>query len=209
MRRWEQCGGKLDSRCGKIWATNFAWPVRQNYHRQKIVVAKAKSEGGDIAVFSDVRAAVQNADAVVTDTWLSMHDDASSSRHNLLAGYRVDEALMSLAKAGRSVHALFTGAPRREEVTAGVIDGPQSVVFDEAENRLHAQKGILAWVLVLMNNHFISSTIVTKQQGLEVDAVVPFVVQAKPGDSLKTSTTSISRTVWCGLMRWLTKSFPS
>lgn len=110
------------------------------------VVAKAKSEGGDVAVFSDVRAAVQGADAVVTDTWLSMHDDASSSRHNLLAGYRVDENLMGLAKSD-AVFMHCLPAHRGEEVTAGVIDGPQSVVFDEAENRLHAQKGILAWCL--------------------------------------------------------------
>lgn len=113
---------------------------------KKDIVAKAKSEGGDVAVFSDVRAAVQNADAVVTDTWLSMHDDASSSRHNLLAGYRVDEALMNLAKPD-AVFMHCLPAHRGEEVTAEVIDGPQSVVFDEAENRLHAQKGILAWCL--------------------------------------------------------------
>ena len=110
------------------------------------IVARARSEGGDVAVFSDVRAAVQGADAVVTDTWLSMHDDASSSRHNLLAGYQVNENLMGLAKSD-AVFMHCLPAHRGEEVTTGVIDGPQSVVFDEAENRLHAQKGILSWCL--------------------------------------------------------------
>lgn len=90
--------------------------------------------------------AVADADLVVTDTWVSMGDDRGEVRHNLLAPFRVDEALMAKAKPD----ALFMHclpAHRGQEVTAGVIDGPQSVVWDEAENRLHAQKGILAWCL--------------------------------------------------------------
>ena len=85
-------------------------------------------------------------DLVVTDTWVSMGCDEGKNRHNLLTPYRVDETLMARAKRD----ALFMHclpAHRGEEVTAGVIDGPQSVVWDEAENRLHAQKGILAWCL--------------------------------------------------------------
>ena len=82
----------------------------------------------------------------MTDTWVSMADDPNTSRHNMLAPYRVTGALMAKAAADAMfMHCL--PAHRGEEVTAEVIDGPQSVVFDEAENRLHAQKGVLAWVL--------------------------------------------------------------
>ena len=106
----------------------------------------AKAEGGDILVTSDAYSAVKGADCVVTDTWNSMGVDEVQSRHNLLAPYRVDERLMKLANPD----ALFMHclpAHRGEEVTAEVIDGPRSVVWDEAENRLHAQKGILAWCM--------------------------------------------------------------
>jgi ornithine carbamoyltransferase len=85
-------------------------------------------------------------EGVVTDTWISMGVEVSVNRHNMLAPYRVDEHLMANAKPDAIfMHCL--PAKRGEEVTAGVIDGPQSVVWDEAENRLHAQKGILAWCL--------------------------------------------------------------
>ncbi len=110
------------------------------------VVAWAKREGADVMVTQDPAKAVQGADCVVTDTWVSMGDTDAGNRHNLLKPYRVDERL--LAKAAPD--ALFMHclpAHRGEEVTAGVIDGPRSVVWDEAENRLHAQKGILAWCL--------------------------------------------------------------
>ncbi len=83
---------------------------------------------------------------MVTDTWVSMSDDPASNRHNLLAPYRVDAALMAQA-APDAIFMHCLPAHRGEEVTAEVIDGPQSVVFDEAENRLHAQKGVLAWAL--------------------------------------------------------------
>lgn len=106
----------------------------------------AKVEGGDVLVTSDIDSAVRGADCIVTDTWHSMGDDESQSRHNLLSPYQVDQHLMDLANP----HALFMHclpAHRGEEVTAEVIDGPRSVVWDEAENRLHAQKGILAWCI--------------------------------------------------------------
>ncbi|NQU57274.1 MAG: ornithine carbamoyltransferase [Rhodospirillales bacterium] len=106
----------------------------------------AKAEGGDITLTTDVQGAVAGADCVVADTWVSMGDVDATSRHNLLASYRVDQRLMDLAKPD----ALFMHclpAHRGEEVTAEVIDGPRSVVWDEAENRLHAQKGILAWCM--------------------------------------------------------------
>jgi len=106
----------------------------------------AESQGGKIVVTSDAEAAVKDSDAVVTDTWVSMGDHDGESRHNLLRAYQVDDRLMALAKPNAIfMHCL--PAHRGDEVTASVIDGPQSVVFDEAENRLHAQKGILAWCL--------------------------------------------------------------
>jgi ornithine carbamoyltransferase len=106
----------------------------------------ARQEGGRILLTSNPTEAVRDADCVVTDTWISMGVEASVNRHNMLAPYRVDEHLMAQAKPDAIfMHCL--PAKRGEEVTAGVIDGPQSVVWDEAENRLHAQKGILAWCL--------------------------------------------------------------
>jgi len=107
----------------------------------------ARENGADVAVTDDVAAAVNGADCVVTDVWVSMSDDHQvENLHNLLAPYRVDETVMGYAKDDAIfMHCL--PAHRGEEVTGGVIDGPQSVVWDEAENRLHAQKGILAWCL--------------------------------------------------------------
>jgi ornithine carbamoyltransferase len=106
-----------------------------------------KGSGAEIRVDTDPEQAVEGADCVVTDTWVSMGDrDADGHRHNLLTRYQVNAALMARAKPD----ALFMHclpAHRGEEVTDEVIDGPHSVVFDEAENRLHAQKGILAWCL--------------------------------------------------------------
>jgi len=106
----------------------------------------AQREGGRISLTAEPLEAVEGADCVVTDTWISMGAEASVNRHNMLAPYCVDEELMAHAKPDAIfMHCL--PAKRGEEVTAGVIDGPQSVVWDEAENRLHAQKGILAWCL--------------------------------------------------------------
>ena len=106
----------------------------------------ARDEGADVAFTDAPQQAVEGADLVVTDTWVSMGIAEGESRHNLLAPYRVDEALMAHAKPD----ALFMHclpAHRGQEVAAAVIDGPQSVVWDEAENRLHAQKGILTWCM--------------------------------------------------------------
>jgi ornithine carbamoyltransferase len=105
-----------------------------------------KSSGAAIRVGSDPEEALKGADCVVTDTWVSMGDRNGSRRHNLLKRYQVNGRLMARAKPNAIfMHCL--PAHRGEEVTDEVIDGPQSVVFDEAENRLHAQKGILAWCL--------------------------------------------------------------
>ena len=110
------------------------------------LVAWAVSQGGKVSVSGDPQAAVADADCVVTDTWVSMNQEDGETRHNLLAPYRVDQRLMANAKSDAIfMHCL--PAHRGDEVTAEVIDGPNSVVWDEAENRLHAQKGILTWCL--------------------------------------------------------------
>jgi ornithine carbamoyltransferase len=110
------------------------------------IVEWAKRQGADIDLGTDPAAAAKDADCVVADTWVSMGDKEAENRHNMLRAYQVDRALMALAKPD-AVFMHCLPAHRGEEVTADVIDGPQSVVWDEAENRLHAQKGILAWCL--------------------------------------------------------------
>jgi ornithine carbamoyltransferase len=113
---------------------------------KKWLTAWIKSSGAEIKIVTDPEVAVKDADCVVTDTWVSMGDKNGTRRHNLLKRYQVNTRLLAKAKPD----ALFMHclpAHRGEEVTDEVIDGPQSVVFDEAENRLHAQKGILAWCL--------------------------------------------------------------
>ena len=110
------------------------------------VVEWALKQGADIRVSHDPREACDGADCIVTDVWVSMGDKDAPSRHNLLAPYQVTEDLMALAKPD-AIFQHCLPAHRGEEVTAGVIDGPQSVVWDEAENRMHAQKGILDWCL--------------------------------------------------------------
>jgi ornithine carbamoyltransferase len=110
------------------------------------LVTWAKGEGAHVVVTQDPFEAVDGADAVVTDCWVSMGDEDEGRRHNLLMPYQVNGQLMvAAAKDAIFMHCL--PAHRGEEVTDDVIDGPRSVVFDEAENRLHAQKGILAWCL--------------------------------------------------------------
>jgi ornithine carbamoyltransferase len=113
---------------------------------KKPLIEWAKSSGAAISLSADPEQAVKGADCVVTDTWVSMGDRNGARRHNLLKAYQVNSQLMARAKPD----ALFMHclpAHRGEEVTDDVIDGPHSVVFDEAENRLHAQKGILTWCL--------------------------------------------------------------
>ena len=106
----------------------------------------ARAAGARIEEFADPAEAVRGARCVVTDAWVSMADDPNESRHNLLAPYCVTPALMAQA-APDAIFMHCLPAHRGEEVAAEVIDGPQSVVFDGAENRLHAQKGVLAWAL--------------------------------------------------------------
>jgi ornithine carbamoyltransferase len=102
----------------------------------------AKERGGKVKVTTSAEEAVTDASCVVADVWVSMHDTDATARHNMLKPYQVNGALMKRARPD----ALFMHclpAHRGEEVTAEVMDGPQSVVFDEAENRLHIQKSIL------------------------------------------------------------------
>jgi len=106
----------------------------------------AERSGGKIVFMRQAEAAAEGADCVVTDTWVSMGDKEGPHRRDVLQPYQVNGALMARAKSDAIfMHCL--PAHRGEEVTDDVIDGPQSAVFDEAENRLHAQKAILAWCL--------------------------------------------------------------
>ena len=106
----------------------------------------ARNEKGAISLSNDPAKAAHKADCVVTDTWVSMGQTDAARRKKVLAPYAVDAKLMSKAAKGAIfMHCL--PAYRGHEVTADVLEGPQSVVFDEAENRLHAQKAILAWCL--------------------------------------------------------------
>lgn len=110
------------------------------------IIDWAQTEGASVQVTDDINEAVSGADCVVTDTWVSMSDGPRSNVEALLGPYQVNAALMARAKPSAIfMHCL--PAKRGKEVTAEVIDGSQSVVWDEAENRLHAQKGILAWCL--------------------------------------------------------------
>ena len=124
----------------------FTGPETLDPDREAVDFARA--QGRQVAIERDPVRAVSGADCIVTDTWLSMHDPQSARerRHNQLRPYQVDARLMAAAKPDAIfMHCL--PAHRGEEVTSEVMDGPASVVFDEAENRLHAQKAILRWCL--------------------------------------------------------------
>jgi ornithine carbamoyltransferase len=123
---------------------NIASPKDLAAHED--VRAWAEAAGAEVRFGDDPEKAVKGADCVVTDTWVSMGDEDTTKRHNLLKAYQVNPRLMSKAdKDAVFMHCL--PAHRGQEVTDDVIDGPQSVVFDEAENRLHAQKAVLVWCL--------------------------------------------------------------
>ncbi|MDB5423703.1 MAG: argF [Phenylobacterium sp.] len=116
------------------------------YHPDLVDLARAAEQQGRVMTTHDPREAVEGADCVITDTWVSMGDTDHDERLDALEPYQVDEALMEIAhKDAVFLHCL--PAHRGEEVTDEVIDGPQSLIWDEAENRLHAQKSILAWCL--------------------------------------------------------------
>jgi ornithine carbamoyltransferase len=120
----------------------------QTLDPEAVFVEEARAKGVNITIERDARAAVESADLIVTDTWVSMHDPQSARerRHNQLRPYQVNQDLMALAKPD----ALFMHclpAHRDEEATTAVMDGPNSVIFDEAENRLHAQKAVMRYCL--------------------------------------------------------------
>ena len=124
----------------------FTGPVQLDPEME--FVGLARTAGSTITIERDPFKAVEGADLVVADTWVSMHDaqSAKERRHNMLRPYQVNEALMEAAgKDALFMHCL--PAHRGEEVTSEVMDGPQSVIWDEAENRLHAQKAIMRWCL--------------------------------------------------------------
>lgn len=115
---------------------------------EALFVEEARAKGVNVDIIRDPVEAVQGADLLVSDTWVSMHDapSARERRHNLLRPYQINDELMAHTKPD----ALFMHclpAHREEEVTSSVMDGPQSVIFDEAENRLHAQKAVMRWCL--------------------------------------------------------------
>ncbi|MBE9476642.1 MAG: ornithine carbamoyltransferase [Proteobacteria bacterium] len=120
----------------------FAGPA--NLEPEAEAIGYARKKGATVTIERDAHKAVEGADLIVTDTWLSMHDKQSARerRHNLLRPYQVNNALLQTAgKDAVFMHCL--PAHREEEITSEVMDGPQSLVFDEAENRLHAQKAIM------------------------------------------------------------------
>jgi ornithine carbamoyltransferase len=136
---WIQAAARFDFRLA------LACPPQLNPERS--VLEWARQHGGDVHVTEEPQEAVADADCVVTDTWVSMgQQNEASRRKQLLGPYAVDEALLRQAnKEAIFMHCL--PAYRGLEVAASVIDGAQSVVWEEAENRLHAQKAILAWCL--------------------------------------------------------------
>jgi ornithine carbamoyltransferase len=111
-----------------------------------VISSSAVARGGRINFTPNPKEAIGGAEVVVTDTWLSMGQEEDEYRQEAFASFQVDEELMALAAPGATfLHCL--PAHRGEEVTDAVIDGPQSAVWDEAENRLHAQKALLLWAM--------------------------------------------------------------
>jgi len=128
----------------KLFGNSFSIACPDEYGPDQGLLADIKEAGPGVTLGEDPVAAVKDADLIITDTWVSMGDTDVSDRRKTLKPYRVDTNLMRLAdKDALFMHCL--PAHRGDEVTDDVIDGPQSVVFDEAENRLHAQKAILCW----------------------------------------------------------------
>jgi ornithine carbamoyltransferase len=117
-----------------------------NYPARSQEIAAAQAAGADITVTTDARAAIEAADVVVTDTWVSMGDTDKDARMAAFPPYAVNDEMMArAAKEALFLHCL--PAHRGEEVTDSVLDGPQSGAWDEAENRIHAQKAVLMWCL--------------------------------------------------------------
>ena len=128
----------------RLFGNSLTISTPEQYGPDQGLMSDISAAGGAVELIPDPREAVAGADLVITDTWVSMGDTDAKERRKVLAPWRVDTRLM----VGTSDKALFMHclpAHRGDEVVDDVIDGPQSVVFDEAENRLHIQKAILLW----------------------------------------------------------------
>jgi ornithine carbamoyltransferase len=136
LRSWVEAAAKLD------FTIKVATP--EELQPDPKLVEWAKANKADLRLMRDPNTAVEGSDCVVADAWVSMGDKDGKRRHNLLKPYQVNARLMAVA-GPQAIFMHCLPAKRGEEVTDAVMDGPQSVVFDEAENRLHAQKSVLAW----------------------------------------------------------------
>ncbi len=136
LSSWIDASARFD------FTLDIACPRELQPPKQRLAAARAA--GAKIVLREDPQDAVNDAAAVISDCWVSMGDEDQGRRQNLLQPYQVNAALMSRA-ASDAIFLHCLPAHRGEEVTDEVIDGPQSAVWDEAENRLHAQKGVLAW----------------------------------------------------------------
>jgi ornithine carbamoyltransferase len=127
-----------------LFTFNVRIAVPQGYESDDSFIESARAAGANVTLTRDAAEAVRGADVIVTDTWVSMGQEHAHNKIAAMIPYQVNEQLMAMAKAdAKFLHCL--PAHRGEEVTDVVIDGPQSVIWDEAENRLHAQKSILRW----------------------------------------------------------------
>ena len=129
-----------------IFKFNVRVATPAGFEPDSAFVDAARAAGATVTLTQDAQAAARDADVIVTDTWVSMGQQNVENKLGAMQPYRVDEALMALAKPGADfLHCL--PAHVGDEVTQSVIDGSQSRVFDEAENRIHAQKSVLLWAL--------------------------------------------------------------
>lgn len=132
-----------------IFKFNVRIAVPQGYESDSLFIEAAQAAGAQVTLTRDAAAAVAGADVVVTDTWVSMGQEHAHNKIAAMMPYQVNDRLMAGAKAdAKFLHCL--PAHRGEEVTDTVLDGPQSLIWDEAENRLHAQKSILLWCFGLL-----------------------------------------------------------
>ena len=129
-----------------LFKFNLRIAVPEGYESDGSFIEIAKAAGANITLTRDAREAVAGADVVVTDTWVSMGQEHAHNKMAAMMPYQVNERLMAMAKSD-AVFLHCLPAHRGEEVTDAVIDGPQSLIWDEAENRLHAQKSIVLWCL--------------------------------------------------------------
>ena len=129
-----------------IFKFNVRVATPAGFEPDSAFVDAARAAGATVTLTQDAQAAARDADVIVTDTWVSMGQQNVENKLGAMQPYRVDDALMGLAKPGADfLHCL--PAHVGDEVTQSVIEGPQSRVFDEAENRIHAQKSVLLWAL--------------------------------------------------------------